>query len=437
MTGETITRASETAVSRKWIWLILGLALLLRSGLAVAVDRYVQSQGRSFLIEGDANGYWELATKIAAGQEYSIYQPPRYVLRMPAFPFLLSGCILIFGDSPFAASLVLAAVGTASCWLTWLLARRTVGEREALCAVLLAAISPLQVGNSILILSESLFGFSLLICLMSLISIPGSWGGDTSCPRFGVVRSFISGMTTGLAVLVRPGWILWAGLSGVLVLLFGRGSCRSRLLSALLIVLGCYAVLTPWGYRNYRVTGHWVFTSLWSGPSLYDGLHERATGASDMRFFDEENLSRQMSEFDVNENYKRRAAEFVWNHPWRTLKLAVVKAGRYLSPYPNAPGFASASVFLCCLFYYLVFFGLILCGIWQLKHRLSLLAVLAGPFLLFLLVHMVFVGSVRYRLPVEFPLSIIAGVGFTSVWNWWWYSDTKAPSNDGAFRDQA
>jgi hypothetical protein len=36
------------------------------------------------------------------------------------------------------------------------------------------------------------------------------------------------------------------------------------------------------------------------------------------------------------------------------------------------------------------------------------------PFVQFLLVHMVFVGSIRYRLPVEFPLTIIAARGL--VW---------------------
>ena len=38
-----------------------------------------------------------------------------------------------------------------------------------------------------------------------------------------------------------------------------------------------------------------------------------------------------------------------------------------------------------------------------------------GPFVLFLLVHMVFVGSVRYRLPVEFPLSVMTAVGWRSL----------------------
>ena len=46
----------------------------------------------------------------------------------------------------------------------------------------------------------------------------------------------------------------------------------------------------------------------------------------------------------------------------------------------------------------------------QLLNPTGLLVVL-GPFLLFMAVHMVFVGSLRYRLPVEFPLAILAATG--------------------------
>jgi hypothetical protein len=55
---------------------------------------------------------------------------------------------------------------------------------------------------------------------------------------------------------------------------------------------------------------------------------------------------------------------------------------------------------------------LIIVGIVHLRKQPALIALLTGPFLQFLVVHMVFVGSIRYRLPVEFPLSIIAAQGW-------------------------
>lgn len=400
--------------SRYMFWSILALALLLRVVAAIVIDRHVTQAGRTFLIEGDANGYWELAERIAAGESYSIYQPPRYVERTPGFPLLLAASLKLFGNSVFAASLLMAVVGTGCCWLTWLLAKNLFDYSTANWAMLSVAVSPLQIGSNVQILSEAWFGFGLLICLLALARLilqPPT----ASCGRI----AFANGVLTGLTVLIRPGWILWAGLSSLLVLLFARMSISKRVLSSALIGLGCFVALLPWAWRNHEVTGHWIFTSLWSGPSLYDGLHDGATGASDMQFLEDDNLFSKMSEFDVNEHYKKRAVEFVTSHPGRTIQLAFIKAARYLSPSLNATGFSGGLFSLFCVAWYVTWTGLILLGIWDLLARLSVVALLASPFLQFLLVHMVFVGSIRYRLPVEFPLSILAAHGFVLLWQRW------------------
>ncbi len=384
---------------------LLLLALGLRVGAAIVIDRHVRSEGRQFLIEGDANGYWELAQTIANGQEYSIYTPPRRVLRTPGFPLLLAASITVFGKSVFAASLVMAFVGTGCCGLTWLLARRVATVSVANIALLLVAISPLQIGSNVQILSETLFSFGLLACLLPLTKLVQT--GKTLT----VGSSFVAGLLTGLTTLVRPGWILWPWVSSLLVVVWGQQAWRRRMLHAALIFAGCYLALLPWAWRNHNVTGHWIFTSLWSGPSLYDGLHPGATGASDMTFVDSENVFSKMSEYETNAHYKQRAFEFAVNNPRRTFELAILKAGRYLSPTLNAASFSGGPSSLISLAWYVSFWSLIFVGLVSLRKQPALLVLLTGPFLQFLAVHMVFVGSIRYRLPVEFPLSIIAAQG--------------------------
>jgi 4-amino-4-deoxy-L-arabinose transferase-like glycosyltransferase len=385
---------------------LLLLALGLRVGAAVLIDRHVRSEGRQFLIEGDANGYWELAQKISSGQEYSIYTPPRRVLRTPGFPLLLAASITAFGKSILAASLVMAVVGTGCCLLTWLLARRVATVSVANVALLIVAISPLQIGSNVQILSETLFSFGLLACLFPLTKLVRTEEAMTP------VDSFTAGVLTGLTTLVRPGWILWPWLSSLLILVWSHQAWRRRILYATLIFAGCYLALLPWAWRNHNVTGHWIFTSLWSGPSLYDGLHPGATGASDMTFVDTENVFSRMSEYDTNAHYKQRAFEFAIDNPMRTMELAILKAGRYLSPTLNAAGFSGGPASLASLAWYASFWGLLIAGIVSLRKQPVLIALLVGPFLQFLVVHMVFVGSIRYRLPVEFPLSIIAAQGW-------------------------
>ena len=392
---------------QSWIlFSLLLLALGLRVGAAIVIDRHVRSEGRQFLIEGDANGYWELAQKIVSGQEYSIYIPPRRVLRTPGFPLLLAASITVFGKSILAASLVMAIVGTGCCWLTWLLARRVATVSVANLALLIVAISPLQIGSNVQILSETLFSFGLLACLVPLTKLVRTEDALTS------FDSFVAGVLTGLTTLVRPGWILWPWLSSMLILVWSHQGLRRRILFATLVFAGCYLALLPWAWRNHDVTGHWIFTSLWSGPSLYDGLHPGATGASDMTFVDTENVFSKMSEYDTNAHYKQRAFEFAVNNPLQTMELGILKAGRYLSPTLNAADFSGGPASLLCLLWYGVFWGLTIAGIVSLRKQPVLIALLTGPFLQFLVVHMVFVGSIRYRLPVEFPLSIIAAQGW-------------------------
>ena len=55
--------------SRYMFWSIVALALILRVIAAIVIDRHVTQAGRTFLIEGDANGYWELDHHIADGED--------------------------------------------------------------------------------------------------------------------------------------------------------------------------------------------------------------------------------------------------------------------------------------------------------------------------------------------------------------------------------
>ncbi len=424
------------------VWLILLAAFALRAATAFVVDWHVKSAGRQFLIEGDANGYWELAIRLTEGRDYCLHHPPRYILRTPGFPLLLAGCMIVVGQSELRVSLILAAIGTACVWLTWKLARKCVPETTAIVAAAMMAISPLQIGNSVLILSETWFTFWLLLSLLALQRLLPLRNPDAAIPARdsaisndasaltptseSVWPALQSGLVTGITVLVRPGWILWPVVSGLLLLVFGKAKLPRKFLQIAAIGIGCLLALTPWAWRNYQVSGHWILTSLWSGPSLYDGLHPQATGASDMTFVDSEPVYATMSEYDANAHYKQRAMEFVRENPGRTMELAVIKAGRFLSLTPNASGFSGGPASLICLAYYSCFFCLIFAGGWQFRRNPAVLALLAAPFMQFLLVHMVFVGSVRYRLPVEFPLSVLASNGLVALWGLFRQSQQKA-----------
>ena len=419
--AEHLNPNEDTHDAARWrplILAVLSLALVLRLVAAVVLERHLHEAGRTFFIEGDANGYWDLGKAIAAGEDYSIHQPSRHVLRVPGFPLLLAGCIQSFGDNIFPARCVLAVVGVGCCWLTWLLGSRLVMRRVGFWAALFMAVHPLQIGNSVLILSENWFTFWMLASLLALVNLmdaPGRIIPQNWQPGVGMIgRSVLTGGLIAAGVLVRPVFIPWLVVTVLTVLLLLRQSLSTRFKLSAIIVLVFGTVMLPWAARNHSMTGHWILTSLWSGPSLYDGLNPDADGSSDMEFFDRQNVMASMTEYEMNAHYQHLAMEFVRAHPSRTLSLAGRKLIRFLRPIPS---FISAHwvIWVVCGAASGVFLALCVVGIRSgLLDPVGLILVL-GPFLLFMVVHMVFVGSLRYRLPAEFPLAVLAATGLRQM----------------------
>lgn len=406
--------ALNAAQWRPLVLAVLLLALFLRLIAAVALDHHVSQAGRSFFIEGDANGYWDLGLAVARGEDYAVHTPPRRVLRVPGFPLLLAGSIRVFGENIFAARCVLAVVGAACCWFTYLLGSRLVMRRVGFWAALMMAVHPWQVGNSVLILSENWFTFWMLLSLLGFVTLlndPRGSRGESLRPDGRLaLRAGGTGLLLAAAVLVRPGFIPWLIVAAGAVLLNRRLTRMARTAAAGGLVIGFVLGMLPWGVRNYAVTGHPVLTSLWSGPSLYDGLNPEADGSSKMEFFERDNVMAEMSEYNMNAHYQRLAGQYAANHPRRVIELAGLKLMRFLQPLPNSIS-GGWDIWAVCVAGAAAFVGLSVIGLKSRMLDSSGLLVVLGPFLLFLVVHMVFVGSLRYRLPAEFPLSVLVATG--------------------------
>jgi hypothetical protein len=188
------------------------------------------------------------------------------------------------------------------------------------------------------------------------------------------------------------------------------------LIPAALVVLTAYGALLPWAYRNHRATGHWIFTTLWVGASLYDGFNPSATGDSNMKFVDEERLGERMSEYEVDQHYRTKAWEFVREHPGRALWLTIEKLKRYWMPWPNAKQFEGLLTKIAIAAY---FIPVVLAAVfgWLTGPRNFWAWMLTlGPIVYFCAVHAIFLGSLRYRLPAEYPLCIASAIGLVQAW---------------------
>ena len=407
-------------------------ALGVRLVAAFAVDSWVsRTPGRLCLIAGDAEGYWGLAQGVIQRGEFAIYDPPRHVLRMPGFPLWLAGGMWLFGERVLWHRVGLALVGTATCAMTALLARRLGGDRAGLVAGWLAALSPPLAGLSVLILSETLFALAIVVNLwflavvwQQLLGQPVGAAGDRPATATGMLFAALgAGASSAVATLIRPSWLPFLPLVASLLVIghpwIVRGRCRmsvgSRLGVCGLMLAGLVVTMAPWVIRNVRVTGHPVVTTLWAGPSLYDGLNPRATGESDMQFIEDDGIYQRLSEYEADQYYRAAARQFVREQPSRAVELALVKLGRYWNPIPNAAQFGQGVIRWMFALWSAPVFAASLWGLACRWRDVRLWVLAAGPILFLGAVHAVFIGSVRYRLPAEYPLLTLAALGLLDL----------------------
>jgi hypothetical protein len=200
------------------------------------------------------------------------------------------------------------------------------------------------------------------------------------------------------------------------------GNRKQRLAPALALLAALAVAMAPWTIRNDRVTGHFIPTTLWVGASLYDGISPQATGDSDMRFVEQQGFYARRDvqdfEYQADRHYRQAALEFARERPWRVLALAAVKLSRFFNPFPNAGQFGHWTIAWGVGLFESTVLLLAVAGFWQLRATSWRWLLAAGPVLYFALVHAVFVGSIRYRLPAEYPLLVLSAVGLQRIAPW-------------------
>jgi hypothetical protein len=193
------------------------------------------------------------------------------------------------------------------------------------------------------------------------------------------------------------------------------------------MLLALTITMSPWWIRNYLATGHLVATSLQAGASLYDGLSPYADGSSNMipvADFEREFLKTfppdrrpTRGEIEVELDRRLHDAAVAWarEHPAQVARLAVVKFLRMWNVLPNAQEFQSVWVRLSVALTYAPLLVLAVWGAWRFARRGWPIVLCILPAVYLTAMHMVFVGSIRYREPAMLALVVLAAGVLTSV----------------------
>lgn len=345
-----------------------------------------------------------------------------HAFRMPGYPAFVAA----LGASPravrFGQSLLDAAAGIG----VYLLARRLVRRRQdenqppryfPLMAGMLVALNPWLIYFGGLILSETLFTVLLV------------WGMALPIVGRGRWWAWVSGIgLLALSVHVRPSVILL-----VPVMAMGAAWVNSRLgnpyqshqpclrrqLAAAALVSTATVVLAllPWAIRNavHPQVNAWVWTTTNAGFTSYDGLHRRATGASDQSFVAQFPVLQTMTEVERSSYLGMLARRSALADPGRIARLAAVKAARTWSPIPLSDQFSQLKYILPGLAFTVPFFGLVIVGLAGSRLSRPAKLYLLLPAVYLTLIHAVSVGSARYRVPAEAPMAVIAAAGAWAI----------------------
>jgi 4-amino-4-deoxy-L-arabinose transferase-like glycosyltransferase len=429
--------------------------LILCGALAVRIaaglwwqQRLPQDQPFAF---PDSWAYWQLAQRVADGEPYGL-NPDRRVFRTPGYPLMLSALYLLAENQPpvIWTRFLNACLGTLAVGAVMGLARLLFDRSASLIAGGIAAVYPSAVSMSTFVLAEAPF---CPLMVLHLILWMVAWRSP------GVGRQFAwavaGGSIAGLATLMRPSWLLfvpfslavglagsfvWPGRSGAAAgpsgnddglghgagpsaAAWGRAAPGARhVLIGLGMIVGLIAAMAPWWIRNWRVTGHFVPTTLQVGESLYDGLHPGATGASEMSFVDHfrrelrvrdalgqsPEIQTQTFEQRLDQRMRRAAVRWAREHPGRVAELAWIKLVRMWNVWPNEASLSNPLMRLVLCSTYVPVLLLALVGGWRFVGRGWPYVLCFLPAVYFTGLHVIFVGSIRYRQPAMLPLIAIA-----------------------------
>ncbi|MFO8071316.1 MAG: glycosyltransferase family 39 protein [Polyangia bacterium] len=376
----------------------------------------------------DPEVYHRWASRIAGGD----WIGDEVFFLSPLYPYFLSAIYALFGPDLLAARIVQAVLGSLSCALLYLVARRAFGRPTAALAGLLAAVYSMSIFYDTVLLVTAIQTPLNLLCVLLLLRAerlrsPWPW--------------LASGLLLGLSTLARPNVLLLGGfvVPWMFFSLRNRLSWRGIALRAALFGLGAALMVLPVTVRNWAVGDDFVLVSSQGGVNLYIGNGPGATGSfrvpsefpttraddplqqrESYRAIAQRDLGRELKPSEVSGYWTNRTLEQIAEHPGEWTCLLARKLLMLLNHYEagNSRDYYSSRRFSAVLGLPLVGFGLIaplaLLGMAVGLRRFRIAAPLYGMVLVYALSLVAFFVLAHYRMPVV-PF-LIAFAAFGVCW---------------------
>ena len=189
------------------------------------------------------------------------------------------------------------------------------------------------------------------------------------------------------------------------------------------VVLVSYLLLLSfWWIRNYIVLDKFVIFTTSSGANLYLGNNEynKFGGIDWGKDVDKERVKKiknsKLSEIEKDKIFKQKAIDYIKNNPDRFFELMKYKFFRFWNIQFNNKNFKHSFYNYIMIFSFTPILIGFLISLFLLKDRLKLISPIFILIFYFSLLHSVVISSLRYRLPIEPFLIILASYSFYFIY---------------------
>jgi 4-amino-4-deoxy-L-arabinose transferase-like glycosyltransferase len=416
----SISRGVDEWPLRRWALGIATLALALRVGWVLAVDRV----GFAF---NDALMYHTTAMSLSRGEGYVPLTGGPTARWPPGYSTLLGGVYRAVGVEPVAGELVNAVIGAATVAALVVVVAAALDRVVAIVAGLGLALLPGPILWTDVLVAETLYTALFVIMIGLVLRSRPTW-------RWALAL----GAAIGIGALVRGEAFTWTLL---VVVVWWPLVDRRRLVTLLAVTTVTVAVvIAPWTIRNAVVMDAFVPVATNASQTLWSGHHPGATGGQTYPpadYLDQFPEDVRTRELESSKALRNDAIEFMLTNPVRELQLIPLKvvhlmrgdsyaldwvnAGLEGQPGPLSPIWVERIGVVADAGWFglltLTVVGGVALGRSFWSRPIGRLAATSFATALFLY-GFAYYGNYRYRLPYEPLMLVVAAAFVVQVWRW-------------------
>lgn len=370
--------------------------------LAAFLFRLISVFNYTVPLAGDEVSYNALAHSIVEDGRY--HNENESHSRPPAYPFFISIFYFIFGYKLIIIRIAQAVLDSLLCVLMYKLCCGLFNRSVALVASFSSVIYLLFISGVSRLLTETFFTFLLFLAVFYAYKTKERLTYANMC-ILGVVIALLA-LTKAITILYLP----FLFLVFIITRYYHFISLKKAIKGFLVILIAFLIPISIWTYRNYKVYDAIIPISTQSGYALYSCYFPRDGKVYGVNAADD-NVSYAASlnsEIEMGKYLQGKVFEFIKKHPFKTLKLELLKIFYFWVPFDWEIMGKSEGIYN---FQYMFMLPFSFLGMFLLLRRFNQYVPLYIPIVYLFLMSLVFYGSPRLRMPIEPYLIIFFAVG--------------------------